>query len=249
MGRSPVVYRVLSIIAGVLTSLTGLVLVVCLGYTMAVPLFEAGVSGVKASLSNALDMASDTMGVDLGALGEGWQSQAAALVSAVGSSPWGALGGGGDANGFADPAQGELYLQWKGVVGDPVGEILSGAGVSAAVLEGVAGGSGSAADLLAGLDETALSTIESNAIRYGTLAAGAEVSTALPEGVRASMWEANSLAQSFSTDVQTLVATLRATRAGDPAALVGLPGQANAIVGDLNAMNACMERAEAELRG
>ncbi len=243
------VYRVLSIIAGVLMSLTGLVLVVCLGYTMAVPLFEAGVSGVRASLDNALDAASDTMGVDLGALGEGWQSQAAALVSAVGSGPWGALGGGGDASGFADPAQGELYLQWKSVVGDPVGEILSGTGVSVSVLEGIAGGSGSAANMLSGLDETALSAVESNAIRYGTLAAGAEVAASLPEGVRASMWEANSNAQSFATDVQAMVATVRAARGGDPVALAGLPAQASAAVGDLNAMNACMERAESALRG
>ena len=243
------VYRVLSIVANVLMGLASVVLVVCLGWTLAVPLFEAGVSGVQASLDDALATASDAMGVDLAAVGDDWRSQAGSLLAATGAGLWGSLGSDGGVQGVQDSAQADAYNQWKAVVGDPVGSILGGSGVSATVLEGIAGGSGSATDVLSSLDETALSAIESNAIRYGTLAAGAEVPASLPEGVRASMWEANSVAQSFAADVQALVGSVRAFRAGDGLALAALPGQASTVVGDLNRMNDCLAQAEEGLRG
>lgn len=243
------VYRVLSIVANILMGLAGTVLVICLGWTMAVPLFEAGVSGVKASLGNALDAASDAMGVDLSAVGDGWRDQADSLFSAVGDVSWGALGASGGVQGVQNQGWADAYNQWKAVVGDPVGTILSGSGISTSVLEGMAAGSSSATDVLASLDEAALSTIESNAIRYATLVSGAEVPSSLPEAARASMWEANSLALSFAGDVQNLVASVRSVKAGDGLAAFGLPGQASSVVSGLNSMNDCMARAEEALQG
>lgn len=238
------VYRVLSIIASILMSLTTLVLVVCLGYTMAIPLFEAGVSGVKSSLNNALDAASEAVGVDLGTAGD-WRNKVGDLLGAAVSTVTTASSQGGA---YADPTQGQAYESWKSRVGDPVGAVLSGTGITGVVLSGIAGGSGTAENMLTSLDDTALTIVDANAVSYGATVAATEVSSVLPDGVRAQLWEANAAAQSFAGEIQALVAAARLVRAGDVSALAGLASHANAAAGYLDTVNTCMVSAEEALR-
>lgn len=239
------VYRVLSIIASILMSLTTLVLVVCLGYTMAIPLFEAGVSGVKNSLNNALDAASEAVGVDLGTASD-WRDRVGDLLGTAVSTVAAVAPQGGGV--YADPTQGQAYESWKSRVGDPVGAVLSGTGITGVVLSGIAGGSGTAENMLTSLDDTALAVVDANAASYGATVAAAEVSSVLPDDVRAQLLEANAAARSFAEEIQALVLAARSVRAGDVSALAGLASHANAAAGHLDTVHSRMATVEEALR-
>lgn len=243
------VYKVLSIIAGILMSLTGAVLAVCLVYTMGAPLLQAGLDGVKNSLSDSLNSAASAVGLDASAIAGDWRANLGNLFASVSTPAASAEKPSNTEGDFADPVQGEAYLRWKDVVGDPVGSVLAGSGVNATVLQGIAGGSGSANDVLAGLDETALAAIYANAARYASNVSSVEVSGALPDAVRAQLWEANSAAQSFASAVQQMVGSVRDFKAGNVGALIQLAGEANTAMGAVNSINACMANAEDLLRG
>ena len=243
------VYKVLSIIASILLSLTGVVLVACLAYTLGAPLLEAGVNGVKASLKDSLTSAAGAVGLDAGAIAGDWRAQVGDLFASVANTTGTGAAAPTATGDFVDQAQGEAYLRWKDVVGDPVGSVLAGSGVSATVLQGIAGGSTSANDVLASLDETALATIYANAARYASNVSAAEVSSILPDNVRAQMWEANSAAQGFAAAVQQLVESARSFKAGNVGALLGLAGEANSAMNGVTTINACLTNAENLLRG
>lgn len=244
------VYRILNIAAGILMGLAVPVGIVCLVYTLAMPTVRAGIEGVRSSFDNAVSAAAAAVGVDQAAL-DGWGASVAAMFSGAEQAavPDGAGSGGAvQVSDFADPAQGEAYLAWKAVVADPVGSVLQGSGVSATVLAGVAGGSSSAGDALAALDETALVAIDANAKRYAALASGAEVSSVLPEDVRSRLWEANAAAQTFATAVQQMVGQVRELKAGGLGALAALAGTASTAVASANTIAACVSDAEEALR-
>jgi hypothetical protein len=218
-----------------------------------VPAVKAGISAAGSAIEGA---ASDAMAAldtswDFSWLGLGSSDDAdgssSGLLGSLGSLA--NLGtGSSSSSDFADASQGEAYLAWKALVGDPVGAVLEGSGVSRSVLEGAAGGSTSASEVLASLDEAALTTISSNAANYASTAGSAAVSGSLPSDVRASMFEAESAAQSFAADVQNLVSGVRSVKSGNLLGTAGLVSSANAVVSDLNRLDSCLAAAEAGLK-
>jgi hypothetical protein len=246
-----VVYRVLSIVAGILFSLLLLVGGVCLVYTMSVPAVRSALSAATAAIEDAASGAMDSLGVD-GSSALSWLTGGADASGALSGALGGlaSLGSGSSlsASDFADAEQGEAYLAWKDLVGDPVGSVLSGSGVSRSVLEGVAGGSTSAAEVLADLSESELMTIKGNAASYAATAGSASVSAVLPSDVRSSMWEASTAAQSFASAVQNLVDSAVSVKGGNLAASASLVSNANSVVGALQTMDSCIAAAEAGLK-
>lgn len=256
------VHKVLSIIASILFGLMTLVFAVCLVFTLASPAVQAGFDSVSNAIDNAVEQATRAMDTswdfDFGALfggvgsaadGPGPDAQGAGSSGGSGW-PWGGSAAGGSnlqAGDFADPVQGQAYLAWRQAVADPVGQIFAGTGVTAAMLEGVAGGSVSARDVLASLDEAALQAVSSSAASYAATVAATSVPASLDDAVRAQLWEANSAAQSFAASVQTVVGAIRSVKAGGWGSLDDLMSAANTAVANLQTLEACMAQAEALL--
>lgn len=248
------VYKVLSIIASILFALMTPVFVVCLVYSFAQPAVQAGIDSVHTALDSAVNQATQAMettwNFDLSGLVGGSADAASGTGSATGtaagtgSAGSGVGGSGVTAQGFADAAQGQAYLAWKEVVGDPVGRIFDGTGVTSSLLEGVAGGSVSAEGLLAGLNETALGTIASNASNYGATVAASSVPASLPEAVRVQMWQANAAAQSFAASVQTIVSAVRGIASGNLGSYGDLARAADATITALRTFDGCTAEAE-----
>lgn len=251
------VYKVLSIVAGILMSLMTLVFVVCLVYTLSSSAVRAGFDSVSAAIEGAVAQATEAMDTE-------WDIDLSWLFGDAAASGSGASGGGLDVLGgiaslasggagdsaadFADLAQGQAYLAWKDRIADPVTRIFAGSGVTAEMIEGVAGGSSSASDALAALDETALAAISANAASYAATAAANAVPASLPEAARSSMQQANDAAQGFAASVQSVVSAVREVRSGALGSLGTLVGAANDALANLRAIDGCMQSAEAALK-
>lgn len=206
-----------------------------------------GTAGTAAAAGQG---AAEVAGQAAGTTGAAGQGAAAGTTGAAGQgSSASSSAAATPAAGFADAAQGQAFLAWKGAVADPVGHVFGGTGVTEALLEGVAGGSSSARGILTSLDDAALSAVSTSASNYAATVAATAVPSALPAEARAQMWQAGSAAQSFAASVQTLVAALRDVRSGSISALGDLLSAADSCIQASREMDACVAAAEDALRG
>lgn len=270
------IYRILSIAAKILFSVAGLVGVACLVWTLATSAVQEGFDTASAAIDKMVNDAMTAMEVDWGIdvsgvlggsseeSGRSVENATSGAADAGRSSSSGGfdllgsltgllsgLGSSGSAeltvDDFVNAAQGQAYLTWKAAIDDPLGRIFEGTGITTALLEGAAGGSGSASSVLTNLDETALTVASANASSYAATAAANSVPASLPEGVRSLMWEANSAAQGFAASVQSVVTAIRSVKAGNAAALVDLGTAAGKLAEDVQTLELCMSQAEALL--
>lgn len=227
------VHKVLAIVARILFSLLALAFVVCLVYTLAAPAVRAGFDSAAAAIEGAVAQATEDMdtdwGIDLAGLfgsNSGSAEPAGGDSAGVGAASGDGTGASGASASGSLSAQERAYRTWEGSVGDPMGYVFGGTGVTAEMLEGVAGGSSSAGDVLVGLDETALSRVSANAASYAMTAAAA---------------------QEFAEAVQSLVAAVRQVQAGTLGASGALAEAADGACGALRTVEACVADAEAQL--
>lgn len=248
------VHKVLAIVARILFSLLALAFVVCLVYTLAAPAVRAGFDSAAAAIEGAVAQATEDMdtdwSIDLAGLfgsNSGSAEPAGGDSAGVGAASGDGTGASGASASSSLSAQERAYRTWEGSVGDPMGYVFGSTGVTAEMLEGVAGGSSSAGDVLVGLDETALSRVSANAASYAMTAAAAGISSSLPAGVRAQMSDAAAAAQEFAEAVQSLVAAVRQVQAGTLGASGALAEAADGACGALRTVEACVADAEAQL--
>ena len=245
------VYRVLSIITGIVLSATIVLGVVCAVYTLGSAAvregfgqlsasFEGGIDSIKAAIGDLVDSTPLASGVAAG-LSDGLSlPDLGGLLS---------LGGGGQASAdsFADPAQGSAYQGWKDAVAEPMRRVFAGTSVDAAMLEGVSGGSRTATDVLTALDDTTLATVSANATNLRSTALANTPSASLPAGVRQSMVAANESCADFCDQVQQLVEDVRSLKAGNLPAAASLHATAGSAKAALDDMDAAMREAERAL--
>lgn len=234
------VHKVLAIVARILFSLLAVAFVVCLVYTLAAPAVQAGFDSAASAIEGAVTQATEDMDVD-------WNLDLPSLFG-QGSEAQDSAAGGSD--GAAAPSVSEqerAYRSWEDAVGDPVESVFGGTGVTAEVLEGVAGGSSSAVDVLAGLDETALTRASASAASYSMTVAAAGISSSLPTAVRGLMGDAATAAQEFSSAAQSVVSAVRQVRSGTLGASGTLAAAADEACRALATVESCKADAEAQL--
>lgn len=230
------VYRVLSVVAGILFALAVPVFAVCLVYTLASPAVQAGFDSVSKAIDSAVARASKAMDTD-------WGIDLAGIAASMasGGSP---DEGGPDSAATSAAGRGDAFASWRDALGDPVAAMFGSTGVTASVLEGVAGGSASAADALAGLSETSLLAVDAAAASYASTVASVTIPASLPEAVRAKMWDAAAAARALAASVQTLMGVVRVVRTGDLAATADLVAAADEATVHLRAFDEAIRGAE-----
>jgi hypothetical protein len=156
------------------------------------------------------------------------------------------LASGGDltAGSFDDPELGAAYLQWKDGISSPVDRVFAGTSITRELIEGVAGGSVTATQALAELDDATLATVASNASSLSATAANHAIPSSLPQGVQADMRDADAHCRAFCDQVQAMVAAAGKVRAGDVLAVTSLTGAAGSADAELKAMDESMSQAE-----
>lgn len=257
------VYKVLSIIAGILMSIAVVLGVVSAVYTLGSAAVQAGFSQLSASFEGGVDQIRSAIDdlVDGSALQSALASGLGAGLGSGGADGAGGgfslpdvgellgLGSGGQttAESFADPDQGRAYQGWKDVVDAPMQRVFAGTGIDETMLEGISGGSGTATEALRVLDDAALATISANATNLRATALANTPPAALPDGVRQSMQAANESCADFCDEVQRLVEGARSVKAGNLLSAGELYSAAGAAKSALDAMDASMREAEQAL--
>lgn len=245
------VYKVLSIITGIVLSVTIVLGVVCTVYTLGSAAvregfgqlsasFEGGVDSIKTAIDDLVSSTPLASGVAAG-LGSGLSlPDVGNLLS---------LGGGGQtsADSFSDPELGTAYQAWKDVVAEPTRRVFAGTSIDATMLEGISGGSRTATDVLTALDDVTLATVDANATNLRATALANAPSSSLPAGVQQSMNAANESCADFCDQVRQLVEDARSLKAGNLPAAASLYATAGAAKTALDDMDAAMREAEQAL--
>ena len=255
------VYKVLSIIAWILLPLVLFCGAACMVYTVASPMVQERVEQIRDAVRSAVESAADSLSIDTG--------DGLGLPAGMGEFIDGLLGssgidsvdfasafqqatsmGGGTATSaeqFNDAGQGQAYLAWRAVVANPVDRVLSGTGVDASVLEGAAGGSSSASQMLADLDYSTLDAISANASAYSTAVTQLAMPSNMPAEAQTQMSAARSAALNFSAQVQTMVSGVRSLKGGNVFALSDISDSAGGANSSLAQLDSSLRNAEAVL--
>lgn len=253
------VYKVLSIVIWVLLPFVLFAGGACLVYTVASPIVQEKIDGIGSGVRDLVQQATDAISVGAG---DG-------LPSGVGGFIDGLLGtsgidtsdiagayqqmtqmGGGTATSadqFADASQGQAYLTWRSTIQNPLDRVLAGTGVDATLLEGVAGGSSSASEMLASLDDATLDAISANASSYSRAVTQLAMPSNMPTDAQAYMSQARTSALNFAAQVQTLVSGVRSLKGGNVFALGDLSDSAGGANASLSQLDANLRSAEAVL--
>ncbi len=248
------VYKVLSIITGILLSVVVVLGVVSAVYTLGSTAvregfgelsasFEGGVDAIKAAIDDLVNTSPLVSGAAEATSGSGAGLSLPDLSGLFGAGS----GGQTTASSFADPEQGAAYQTWKDAVAAPVQRVFAGTDVDATMIEGVSGGSRTATDMLTALDDTTLATVSANATNLRATALANVPSSILPSGARQSMNDANESCAEFCDQVGQLVEDVRAFKSGDMLAVGRLYSTAGAAKAALDAMDAAMLQAEQAL--
>ena len=258
------VQKVLTIATRVLLGVCAVAGVVCLAYTLASSAVQRGFDALGSAWDDATSSAWATL-VDEAQRRLAESSSAATEADAAegagagsGSGIGGALSGlaslvglgsGGDtsAQSFADPALGADYQAWKDAVSSPVERVFGGTGIDTTTLEAAAGGSSSATNLLAKLDEPTLAAVSANADKLKATAGSHAVPASLPADVQAQMRQADQHCVAFCDDVKRLVDDVRTLKGGNILAGAAVSSSAYAARDDLEQMESCMQAAERSL--
>ena len=261
------VYRILSIASHILTSLTGVALVICIVYTVASPavqrsingigeavdglitdattaLNETGVSGVSDAIESGGSIFGEFVDGLLGRNQPSGQSGTSKGASSAGSGTVASTRADLVVADFADPSQGQAYLGWRNAIGDPMHRVFAGTAVTEDMLIGIAGGSSAASQAFLSLDEASLDAIVTNANSYSSTLTSTVVPANLPSSVQRELSEANAAARRFTEQAKSLVTSAHSTKDGSILAYGELANAANAVWRSDQQVADCMIEAE-----